>query len=276
VLSKLRVDPGDAARLDARDPGDRLGIGGKAAAAVVLDGHLARLRVLQTRLFAEGARAALLVLQGVDASGKDGTIRRVFSGINPQGCRVASFKAPSTLESAHDYLWRIHAALPRRGEIGIFNRSHYEDLVTASLHGTIATAQRRRRVRHVRDFERMLVDEGTVVVKVWLHVSKHEQRARLQARLDDPEKRWKFDPDDLATRRRWDEVMALYDEVVAATSTRWAPWYVVPADHRWVRDVAVAALLVRALERLDPRFPEPDPRLDGVVVEERLADPEEP
>jgi PPK2 family polyphosphate:nucleotide phosphotransferase len=267
VLARLRVEPGDPARLDRRDPASRLGLRGKAGAAVELDTHLARLRSLQDRLWAERAHAVLLVLQGLDASGKDGTIRRVFSGLNPQGCRVAAFAAPSTLESEHDYLWRVHAALPRRGEIGIFNRSHYEDLVTASLHGAIGAARRRRRIRHVRDFERMLADEGTVTVKVFLHVSNGEQRVRLQARLDDPTKRWKFDPSDLETRRRWDDVMALYDEVLGATSTRWAPWYVVPADHKWVRDVAVAGLLVHALEQLDPRHPEPAPGLDGIVVE---------
>jgi PPK2 family polyphosphate:nucleotide phosphotransferase len=267
VRSRLRVDPGDAPRLVARDTASRLGLGGKAEASVELDEQLTLLRSWQDRLWAERARAVLLVLQGLDASGKDGTIRRVFTGLNPQGCRVAAFAAPSTLESEHDYLWRVHAALPRRGEIGIFNRSHYEDLVTASLLGSISPATRRRRIRHVRDFERMLVDEGTVLVKVFLHVSKAEQRTRLQARLDDPAKRWKFDPTDLETRRRWDDVMALYEEVIGATSTRWAPWHVVPADHRWVRDVAVATLLVRALEQLDPRHPTPRPGLEGIVVE---------
>ena len=199
---------------------------------------------LHDRLWAEARRSVVLVLQGMDASGKDGTIRRVLTGLNPQGCAVVNFKAPTTVDLAHDYLWRIHAATPARGILGVWNRSHYEDVVTARIIGAIDDDQCRRRFRHIREFERMLPDEGITMVKVFLHISKDEQRARLQARIDDPEKNWKFRRSDLDTRAQWDEYQERYEAAISATSTSWAPWYVVPADHKWVRDVAVATLLV--------------------------------
>jgi PPK2 family polyphosphate:nucleotide phosphotransferase len=202
----------------------------------------------------------------MDASGKDSTIKRVFTGLNPQGCRVVSFKAPAGTEIDHDYLWRVHAEMPRRGEIGIFNRSHYEDVVTARILGVIDDDARDRRYRHVREFERLLSDEGTTLVKVFLHIGREEQRARLQRRLDDPEKRWKFRLDDLDTRARWDEYMASYDAAISETSTKRAPWYVVPADHKWISGLLVGELLLETLEQMDPRIP-PAPDLDGVVVE---------
>jgi len=267
MLSRLRVDPGERARLDRRDPADRLGLTSKDETAPALAALLEQLRNLQARLWAEQQRSVLLVLQGVDASGKDGAIRRVFSGVNPQGVRVVSFRAPSSRERSHDYLWRVHLAAPARGEIGIWNRSHYEDIVTAHLLGVVDDAARELRSGHLRDFERMLTDEGTTILKVFLHLSKDAQREQLQERIDDPAKRWKFRPDDLETRARWGEVMAGYEAALSATSTPWAPWYVVPADRRWVRDVAVARLLVRELERMDPRFPPSDPALDGICVE---------
>ena len=209
----------------------------------------------------------LLVLQGLDASGKDGTIRRVFTGLNPQGCDVESFKAPSATEAAHDFLWRIHQALPERGDIGIFNRSHYEDVVAAQVVGAIDDGRRKRRYEHINAFEKMLHEEGTTVVKIFLNVAKDEQRARLQQRLDDPEKRWKFERGDLDTRARWDTYIRLYDAAIEATSTKWAPWYVVPADHKWVSGVAAASILVDTLTDLDPKVPAPSPSLDGIVIE---------
>lgn len=224
------------------------------------------LRVMQNRLWAENARSLLVVLQGMDACGKDGTVRRVLSGVNPQGCRVTSFKVPCVHESDHDYLWRVHAACPARGEMGIFNRSHYEDVVTTYVLGLIDSDTRSRRYRHILDFERMLHDEGTSIVKVFLHVSKEEQRSRLQERLDDPEKRWKFRAEDLATRDRWDAYHAAYEEAIDATSAQWAPWHVVPADHKWVRDVAVSSLIAAVLERMSPRVPQSSEDLDGIVV----------
>ena len=266
MLQGLRVDPGRPAQLAVRDPGDRLGVE-KAEGAARLQELVERLGVFQERLYAEHRRAVLLVLQGMDASGKDGTIRRVFTGVNPLGCHIVSFKAPSDLEAEHDFLWRIHAEMPRRGYLGAFNRSHYEDIVTASVIGVIDPARRARRIRHVREFERALHDEGTTILKVFLHLSKQEQRTRLQARLDDPAKRWKFRPEDLETRRRWDEYMERYDEAITATSTRWAPWYVVPADKKWVSALAVGQLLMDTLEGLDPQVPQPEIDLRTAVID---------
>jgi len=267
MLDALRVAPGAQAGLARRDPAGRLGFGGKEAAQQALDGLEARLDELHNRLWAEATRAVLLVLQGMDASGKDGAIRTVLAGLNPQGCSVASFKAPTDAELAQDYLWRVHAVTPARGHVGAFNRSHYEDVVAARALGAVSPEQCRLRYRHLVDFERMLVEEGTSVVKVFLHLSKDEQRERLQARLDDPAKSWKFKTGDLEVRAHWDEYHALYEEVLTATSSEHAPWFVVPADHKWVRDVAVATLLVDTLERLDPRFPPADPALGDVRVE---------
>jgi PPK2 family polyphosphate:nucleotide phosphotransferase len=263
----LQVLPGTPAALATRDPGDRLGLADKDAARPVQRELEARLDELHDRLWAEATRSVLLVLQGMDASGKDGAIRKVLGPLNPQGCNVASFKAPSDAELAHDYLWRVHAVTPPRGHVGVFNRSHYEDVVAARVIGAVSPEQCRLRSRHIVDFERMLVDEGTTVLKVFLHLSKDEQRERLQARLDDPAKAWKFRLGDLEVRKQWDEYQRLYEEVITATSSEHAPWFVVPADHKWVRDVAVARLLADAMEQLDPQLPSLDPGLEGLRVE---------
>jgi PPK2 family polyphosphate:nucleotide phosphotransferase len=267
MIDRLAVRPGSAAGLSERDPGDRLGLDGKEEAEPVRDELLERLHELQDRFWAEATRSVLLVLQGMDTSGKDGTIEHVFHGMNPQGVRAAAFKAPTVHELAHDYLWRIHDSCPARGEIGIFNRSHYEDLVTVRVLGLVSPEACKARYHHVREFERMLTEEGTTIVKVFLHISKQEQAERLQARLDDPDKRWKFRASDLETRKQWDDYMALYEEALTETSTDWAPWYVVPADRKWVRNVAVARLLVHTLDSLDPRFPAPEEDLSGITVE---------
>jgi PPK2 family polyphosphate:nucleotide phosphotransferase len=266
VRRECSVEPGAAAELEKRSTGAKFGLA-KRDAELELLALTERLAVLHNRLYAEHTRALLLVLQGLDASGKDGTIRRVFTGVNPQGCQVEPFKAPSDLELDHDYLWRIHNALPRRGDIGIFNRSHYEDVTTVQVLGIIGDRERKRRYGQINDFERMLHEEGTRIVKVFLHVGKEEQRVRLQRRLDDPERRWKFRPDDLDTRAQWDQYICLYDAAITATSTTWAPWYIVPADHKWVSGLAVARFLLEALEDMDPQIPKPDEALDGVVVE---------
>jgi PPK2 family polyphosphate:nucleotide phosphotransferase len=266
VWNELCVRHGQSAQLARRDSGDRLGLQ-KAESRAHLDELTARLDDLQRRLWAEHARSVLLILQGLDTAGKDGTIRRVFTGLNPQGCRVVSFKAPSDLEKDHDYLWRIHHMLPSRGEIGIFNRSHYEDVVTARAIDVIDDDERKRRHRQIRDFERALSDEGTTLVKVFLHLGKEEQRRRLETRLADPAKRWKFRPEDLETRAKWDEYVQLYEETISDTSTVWAPWYVVPADRKWVSAVVVAGLLVDTLEAMNPAPPPPSHDLDGVVVD---------
>jgi PPK2 family polyphosphate:nucleotide phosphotransferase len=266
LLARLLVRPGDPARLRDRDPGDRLGLGARSDAVERLGVLVSRLGTLQNRLWAEDRRALLLVLQGLDASGKDGTIRHVFSGVNPQGCRVVSFKAPTLTELQHDYLWRVHDQLPARGEIGIFTRSHYDDLVTVRVRGLVPHDLVDRRRAQVRAFEQMLAEEGTTLVKVFLHISRDEQRERLQARLDDPEKSWKFRLGDLDDRKLWDEYHRVYEHVITETSTECAPWYVVPGNRKWVRNVAVASLLVETLERMDPQLPPEDPALRGLRV----------
>jgi PPK2 family polyphosphate:nucleotide phosphotransferase len=255
MLSRLVVDPGSAAGLEQRDPRDTLGLPEKDEAKEQLAALLEELSSLQERLYAEGTRSVLLVLQGLDASGKDGTIRHVFTGVNPQGCRVTSFKAPTPTELAHDFLWRIHAECPARGMIGIFNRSHYEDVVTVRVHGLAPEEVWRSRPERIVEFERLLVEEGTTVLKCFLHVSADEQRERFQERLDNPAKRWKYNPDDEETNRRYGEFVAAYEEALTATSTEWAPWHVIPTDRNWVRNFAVATVLVKALQRLDPQFP---------------------
>jgi PPK2 family polyphosphate:nucleotide phosphotransferase len=265
-LDDLRVAPGKRAGLPGRDPGDRLGFGDKEAGLARLADRVAELGVLQNRLWAEARRSLLLVLQGLDASGKDGTVSHVFRGTNPQGCRVHSFKSPAGDELAHDYLWRVHAACPQHGEVGIFNRSHYEDVVTVRVRELAPERVWKRRPAQIRKFERMLTDEGTTLVKVFLNVSREEQGLRLQERLDNPEKAWKFRRDDLENRARFDDYIAAYDDVLTETSTEWAPWYIVPADHNWVRNLAVAELVVAALREIDPQLPPPDPQLKGLRI----------
>ncbi len=266
MLAELRVDPGAHARIAERATDDRLGIDkhdGETRLAKLVE----RIDELQYRLYAEDRRSVLLVLQGLDASGKDGVVRRVFEGVNPMGVGVTSFKAPVGAELQHDYLWRIHAALPRRGTIGVFNRSHYEDVVSVRMLGIAPEDVWRPRYEHIRAFERTLVDEGTTVLKVFLNVSRHEQRIRLQERIDDPGKRWKFRRDDLKVRERFDDWLAAWEDAVTETSTDWAPWYVVPADRNWVKALAVAELVAGTLERLDPQLPAPEEGIEGLVVE---------
>jgi PPK2 family polyphosphate:nucleotide phosphotransferase len=265
LIEQLRVQPGLRAELTTHDTRETFGHD-KASAKKKRKELVERLGVLQQRLYAEGKRSLLLVLQGLDASGKDGVIRQVFTGVNPQGCRAVSFKAPTSTELAHDFLWRIHAALPERGQIGIFNRSHYEDIVTVRMLGLVPEQVWKRRPRDVNAFERTLVDEGTTIVKVFLNVSKDGQAQRLQERLDDPEKGWKFRESDLETRKQFDQYVAAYDEAITATSKRWAPWHVVPADRNWVKSLAVATLLVDALERMDPKLPDPDSGIEGLKI----------
>lgn len=266
VIDKLLVKPGKPANLAKRDPADKLGFGGKTQARAELAKLIPKLTDLQGRLAAEGKRGVLLVLQAMDAGGKDGTIRALAPGLNPLGVNVVPFKAPSSVELAHDYLWRVHANVPGKGQITIFNRSHYEDVLVVRVHALVPEERWRPRYHHIREFERVLHDEGTTVVKVMLHISKEEQRLRFQERIDDPAKRWKFRAGDLDDRAKWDDFQAAYDEALTETSTDWAPWYVVPADRNWVRDLAVARLLVHHLERLKPQYPQPDPATLNVKV----------
>ncbi len=266
LVRSLRVEPGTPADLAGRDPGSRLGLRDKQAGLERLEELATRLGLLHDRLWAESQRSLLLVLQGLDASGKDGTIRHVLAGTNPQGCRIVAFRQPTAPELAHDYLWRVRAACPSRGELGIFNRSHYEDAVTVRVRGLAPKSVWKRRPHHIREFERLLTDEGTHVVKAFLHVSKDEQRKRLQERLENPEKQWKFRREVLENRARFDDYIAAYDDVLTETSTSWAPWYVVPADRNWIRNLAVAELLVGALHTMDPQLPPADPELKGLRI----------
>jgi PPK2 family polyphosphate:nucleotide phosphotransferase len=262
----LLVKPGTDARLDQRPTDDKLGLVDKEQAAAKLASLHTRLFELQDRLWAEEQRALLVVLQAVDAGGKDGTIRSVFTGVNPQGVRVVSFKVPAGRETRQDYLWRVHANCPGHGEIGIFNRSHYEDVVAVRVHGLVPEKRWRRRYHHIEEFERLLSDEGTRIVKIFLHISRDEQRQRLQARIDDPKKNWKFRASDLEDRARWDDVLAAYEDALTTTSTEWAPWYVIPADRKWVRNVAVSTLLVETLEAMDPQYPPPEVGIASIQV----------
>jgi len=207
-----------------------------------------------------------VVFQAIDAGGKDGTIRHVFSGLNPAGVRVASFKRPTELEMAHDFLWRVHARCPGAGEITVFNRSHYEDVLVTRVHGLIDADATTSRYRQIRHFESHLTSEGTTIVKFFLHISKVEQRRRLQARIDSPEDRWKFSPADLPERERWDDYKRAFADTIAATSTETAPWYVIPADHKWYRDWAVTSTLHDVLDQLDPQYPPAGPGVGGLVV----------
>jgi len=228
----------------------------------------ARLEVLQEILWADRRHRVLVVLQAMDTAGKDSTIRRVFDGVDPTGVKVKDFKRPNDVELAHDYLWRVHEQAPASGELVIFNRSHYEDVLVVRVHGLVPEERWRRRYRHIREFERLLADEGTTIVKVFLHISREEQRHRLQDRVDDPTKHWKFAMGDLAERARWDDYTAAFEEAFAETSTDWAPWYVVPADSKWFRDLAVLEVVVAALERLGLAYPAPaEPIPDGFVVD---------
>lgn len=252
-----RLEPGLPVDLAALDPGDTgAAPGDKAVTRAALAEVTARLAKLQEMLFAEAERRVLLVLQGLDTSGKGGTIKHVLRGVNPAGLRVVSFKAPTSEELARDFLWRVHANVPASGEIGVFDRSHYEDVIVTRVEGLVPEERWRRRYDHIVAFERLLVDEGTTLVKVLLHLSKDEQRSRLEARLRNPEKRWKYRDEDLSTRARWDDYQVAMSEALARTGSDHAPWHVVPADHKWYRNWAVASILVGALEDLDLRFPD--------------------
>ncbi len=242
---------------------------GRPRAQRQLEADRGRLAELQARLFAEGTRSLLLILQGLDASGKDGTIKHVIGAVNPLGCRVTSFQKPTAEETAHHYLWRIRRVLPRPGEMGIFNRSHYEDVLVPRVHGTIRPHEWEARYEEINAFEAELAVRSTTVMKVFLLISREEQRERLLERLDDPTKRWKFDPGDLDERARWDEYAAAYKDIFAHCSSPSAPWYVIPADRKWYRNWAVARLLIETLEEMDPRYPQPE--LDLESFRARLA-----
>jgi PPK2 family polyphosphate:nucleotide phosphotransferase len=262
----FRVAPGASLDLSKVDPSATHGHT-KESAARELEAGFARLTDLQDRLWAEGKHRVLVVLQGIDAAGKDGTLRHVVGAFNPQGCPVTAFKVPSPEELAHDYLWRVHRRVPGKGEIGVFNRSHYEDVLVVRVHEIVPKRVWLRRYDQINAFEQLLVDEGTTILKFFLYIDRDEQKERFQARIDDPTKRWKFRLGDLDERKHWDDYIAAYEEALSRCSTADAPWYVIPSNRKWFRNLAVANILGDALEKLDPRYPEPAEDLTGVIVE---------
>jgi PPK2 family polyphosphate:nucleotide phosphotransferase len=267
-MEQYRVKPGSKVNLHNYDPGDKSAMPeGKEEGQKELYELNGELESLQELLFAEHRHKVLIVLQGMDTSGKDGVIRHVFEGVNPQGVRVANFKVPTAIELDHDYLWRVHQQVPGRGEIVIFNRSHYEDVLVVRVHELVPEQVWSRRYAQINDFERLLVEEGTTILKFFLHISLEEQKERLQARLDDPTKRWKFRLGDLAERKLWGEYEHAYQDAISQTSTEWAPWYIIPADRKWYRNLVIATVIVNTLKKLDMSFPEAEEDLEGVVVE---------
>lgn len=257
-MERYRIAPDTRVRLADHDPAERLTFTeGKREGRALMTTVTNRLRTLQELLWADGRHRLLVVLQAIDTGGKDGVIRHVFRTVNPQGVKVSSFKAPTRRELDRDYLWRIHREAPARGEIRIFNRSHYEDILAVRVRELLPQERWERRYGHLNDFERMLADEGVTVVKFFLHISKAEQARRLQARLDDPTRHWKFDPGDLEDRARWEAWHAAFEDMLTRTSTPWAPWYVVPANAKWYRNLVVGRILVDTLESLDLRYPDP-------------------
>jgi len=266
-FTRYRVKPGSLPDLASRDPAAGNGLPAGKEERLARSAELAgRVDALQDLLYAEHLHKVLIVLQGMDTSGKDGTIRHVFGEVDPLGVRAISFRAPAGEELEHGYLWRVHRQVPGKGEIVIFNRSHYEDVLITRVHQWIDQAECERRYDQINDFERMLSETGTTILKFFLHISKDEQRSRLQARLDDPAKRWKFNPRDLEERKKWDKYMQAYEDAIAATSSEWAPWYVVPSDSKSTRNLLVSSILVDALEGLKMKFPTPAEDYSKIVV----------
>lgn len=267
-MHRYRIQPGGRFRLEHFDPDDTSAFeGGKQEALEALAKLNKRLEQLQKLLYAEGKHKVLVVLQAMDAGGKDGTIRVVFDGVNPSGVRVASFGIPTEHELARDYLWRVHQQVPCKGELVIFNRSHYEDVLVVRVKNLVPRQVWQRRYRHIREFERMLADEGTTILKFFLHISKDEQRKRLQERLDNPQKRWKFRKGDLEDRKLWDGYQEAFEVAIGETSTEYAPWYVIPANKNWYRNWLVSSLLVQTLEGLRMQYPQPEIGLEKIVIE---------
>jgi PPK2 family polyphosphate:nucleotide phosphotransferase len=261
----LSPPPGIKINLSEYDPGFHADYTKKTAAQEekALE---ARLAELQEKLYAEGKQALLIVAQAMDAGGKDGMIKKVFDAVNPQGVQVTSFKVPTELERRHDFLWRVHRAVPPAGHIGIFNRSHYEDVLVVRVDALVPPEVWEKRYEHINHFERLLADSGVRILKFYLHISRDEQRERLQARLDEPEKNWKFDPGDLRKREQWDDYMAAYEDALTRCNTEYAPWYIIPANRKWYRDLVVTRIIVETLEAMNPQYPAPAPDLDEIVI----------
>ena len=266
VKSPYLVQPGKKLKLNKLKTDDTGDFDDKEDAAAATQKNLEKLDELQELLYAEAKHAVLIVFQAMDGGGKDGAIEHVFSGVNPQGCQVTSFKVPTSLELAHDFLWRIHDAAPRKGMIGIFNRSHYESVLVERVHELVPEKTWKDRYDHINNFERLLADEGTMIIKFFLHISKDEQKRRMEARLEDKAKNWKFNVGDLKERDLWDDYMDAYEDALEKCSTEDAPWYVVPADKKWYRNWVVSDTIVRTLQSLGMKYPKPEPGLSKIVV----------
>jgi PPK2 family polyphosphate:nucleotide phosphotransferase len=265
LREQLRVKPGEKVDLAKFDCGATLGRQ-KDEADEILAGNLTRLTELQARIWAEAKHAVLIVLQGIDAAGKDGTINVIAGAFNPQGTPVTSFKVPTAEELAHDFLWRIHAAVPAKGDIGIFNRSHYEQVLIVRVHNLEPEARWRNHYREIRDWERMLTDEGVTILKFFLAIDKDTQRQRFQDRVDDPTKSWKFKPGDVAERKFWDDYTAAFEEMLTETSTDFAPWYLIPSNRNWLRNLAISEIVADAIDELNPEYPAPLPGIVGTKI----------
>lgn len=267
---KLRVTPGENVNLRQYDPAETFNISKRKAEKEVED-HVKELAEFHDLLYAEDKRALLIVLQGMDAAGKDGTIRHVMSGVNPQGCTVTSFKEPSTKELEHDFLWRIHAAVPEKGSIGIFNRSHYEDVLVVRVHRIVAKQIWQARYEQINAFERILVENDVCLLKFFLHISREEQEKRFQQRLDDPQKNWKISPADFREREYWDEYQKAYEDAITKCSTKEAPWYIIPSDHKWFRNYCVSHIVLHTLQSFHMRYPKANPDVAGVKTGGKTA-----
>ena len=267
-MNRYFVEPGKKIKLSEWDPNDTSEFrGDKEQARTELQNLNKKLEELQEVLFAEHKHKVLIVLQAMDTGGKDGVIEHVFDGVNPNGTRVANFKEPSVEERDHDFLWRVHKQVPARGEIVIFNRSHFEEVLIVRVHKLVPRDVWEQRYGQIKAFEQMLAENGTTILKFYLHIDREEQKKRLQARLDDPNKRWKFRKGDLEERRLWPEYMQAYEDVLNRTSTEAAPWFIVPANHKWYRDLLISWILIERLEQLKMKFPEPEEDLEGIVIE---------
>ena len=251
----LIVKPGTKVKLSDVDPEDTAGVKDKDEALEVVERNRRKLEELQALLYAENKHSLLIVLQGMDASGKDGTIRHVMSGVNPQGCEVTSFKVPSAEELDHDFLWRIHKAVPPKGDIGIFNRSHYEEILVVRVHNLVPRAVWSERYKQINRFEQILSENHVKILKFFLHISKDEQKKRLRERLADPAKNWKMNLQDLKERELWEDYMEAYEDALTECSTEWAPWFIIPANKKWFRNLAVSQIIVEALGFFDMRYP---------------------
>ncbi len=265
--SQFCVPPDTTVDLAAYDPESTDGITDKAVAKALLEADVKRLDKLQYLLYAENRRSLLIVLQGMDAAGKDGAIRSVMRGVNPQGTRVTSFKKPSAEEMDHDYLWRIHEAVPRRGNIGIYNRSHYEDVLVVRVHNLVPEAVWSQRYDQINRFEQNLAENDVIILKFFLNISKEEQKRRFQKRLEDPKRHWKISEADFAERKYWDDYIEAFETVLSRCSTEWAPWFVIPSDNKWFRNVAVSRIIVETLEGLKMKLPAPTVDISEIVLE---------